>query len=260
MPIVTEHAPGAFCWPELSTHGAPAAKEFYTSLFGWKAEDGEVSPGVIYTMLTLSGKNIGALYEMHADQAKLGIPPHWLQYVAVADVEETARRAKAAGGTGVMAPFDVFDIGRMTLFQDPTGASIAAWQAKKAIGAEIVDEVGTPAWRELATRDPEAASRFYSQVFGWSFDAREMGGFTYHYITLNGKQNGGMMPMDAAWGDIPSHWMTYFRVADCDESARRAGELGAKTLVPPTDIPNVGRFSCQQDPQGAPFSIIQMKA
>jgi hypothetical protein len=54
--------------------------------------------------------------------------------------------------------------------------------------------------------------------------------------------------------------MIYITVADCDERAVRAGQLGAKICVPPRDIPNVGRFSVMADPAGAMFSIIQMTA
>jgi predicted enzyme related to lactoylglutathione lyase len=52
--------------------------------------------------------------------------------------------------------------------------------------------------------------------------------------------------------------MIYITVANCDERAARATQLGGNVCVPPTDIPNVGRFSVIGDPQGATFSLIQM--
>ena len=64
------------------------------------------------------------------------------------------------------------------------------------------------------------------------------------------------MQMTEEWGELPSHWMIYFSVADCDAAAAKATELGGSVKVPPTDIPPVGRFSVIQDPQGAVFSII----
>jgi predicted enzyme related to lactoylglutathione lyase len=54
--------------------------------------------------------------------------------------------------------------------------------------------------------------------------------------------------------------MVYITVANCDERAARAAQLGGNIRVPPTDIPNVGRFSVIADPQGAAFSLIQMTA
>jgi predicted enzyme related to lactoylglutathione lyase len=72
---------------------------------------------------------------------------------------------------------------------------------------------------------------------------------------------GGLLPMQGAqWQGVPPHWSIYITVADCDERAARAGQLGGKVCVPPTDIPNVGRFSVIGDPQGAMFNIIQMTA
>lgn len=62
-----------------------------------------------------------------------------------------------------------------------------------------------------------------------------------------------------AWREIPSHWMVYFQVKDADERALRAVALGARTVAPPRDIPQVGRFAALEDPQGAVFSIFQAK-
>ena len=56
---------------------------------------------------------------------------------------------------------------------------------------------------------------------------------------------------------IPSHWMVYIAVADCDATAAKAGASGGKVVIPPTEI-MVGKFACVADPQGAMFSIIQM--
>ncbi len=72
---------------------------------------------------------------------------------------------------------------------------------------------------------------------------------------------GGMLPMRGdQWQGVPPHWMIYVTVADCDERAKHAAEIGGKVCVPPTDIPNTGRFSVISDPQGAMFALIQMAA
>jgi predicted enzyme related to lactoylglutathione lyase len=56
---------------------------------------------------------------------------------------------------------------------------------------------------------------------------------------------------------VPPHWMIYIKVDSADRSASRAVQLGAQQIVPPSDIPNVGRFAVFQDPTGAPISIFQ---
>jgi hypothetical protein len=110
----------------------------------------------------------------------------------------------------------------------------------------------------LATRDAKKAGEFYAQVFGWEGQVQQMGGTDYTTFYNQGNMNAGMIQMTAEWGDVPPHWMVYLTVEDCDASVQKAESLGAKILMPPTDIPQVGRFAVLQDPQGAAFSIIKL--
>src|SRR3990172_3923120 len=105
-----EFAPGTFCWVELGTTNGNAAKKFYTELFGWSFNDNPIGPDMVYTMLTLNGKDVGALYQMTSEMTSQDIPPHWLSYVSVTSADETAERAKALGATLLKEPFDVFDV------------------------------------------------------------------------------------------------------------------------------------------------------
>ena len=75
---------------------------------------------------------------------------------------------------------------------------------------------------------------------------------------LGGQSIGGMMEIRPEMGPVPPNWLPYFMVEDCDVVANKAAATGGKLNVPPTDIPNVGRFSVIQDPQGAMFAIIKL--
>src|SRR5438034_7160186 len=112
MQETPKYTPGTFCWVELGTTNGEAAKKFYTELFGWDFNDNPIGPDMVYTMLTLDGKDVGALYKMSPEMTSQGIPPHWLSYVSVASVDETANKAKSLGGTLMKEAFDVFDVGR----------------------------------------------------------------------------------------------------------------------------------------------------
>ena len=81
-------------------------------------------------------------------------------------------------------------------------------------------------------------------------------GGDYTVVKAGGEAMGGMMPMPAQAEGAPPRWGIYVTVEDVDETARLAEELGARTLFPPTDIPDVGRFCTLQDPQGAVISVI----
>src|SRR5947209_4405375 len=128
MATVDKHAPGSFAWIELATTDQEAAKKFYTSLFGWSVNDFPMGPGQFYSMFGLEGRNAGAAYTIDPVKMK-GAPANWALYVAVADADATAEKVRAAGGTVMAPPFDVYDFGRMAVLQDPTGAVFHIWQA-----------------------------------------------------------------------------------------------------------------------------------
>src|SRR5438309_2655853 len=149
MPTKTKYEHGQFSWVELGTTDSAAAKKFYGGLFGWTFEDMPAGPDMIYTMNKLGNHRTSALYKMGKDMQ--GMPPHWLSYVTVDDVDATTAKAKQNGAKAMKEPFDVMDVGRMSVLTDPTGAHIALWQAKKHIGAGIVNEPGALTWNELFT-------------------------------------------------------------------------------------------------------------
>jgi predicted enzyme related to lactoylglutathione lyase len=210
----------------------------------------------------MRGKEVGAACTMQADERQLGIPPHWNLYVTVADVEETAKRAAGLGAKVLLQPLDVMDAGRMAVLQDPTGAVFHLWKPGRSIGAKILNEPGALCWSELTTRDTKAAESFYTELFGWtpkhSAPAAVM---DYTEFSVQGQPSIGMMAMPAHMPPtVPSFWMPYFQVADCDATAAKAGELGAKVMVGPQDIPSTGRFAIVQDPQGAVFAVFKFGA
>ena len=78
----------------------------------------------------------------------------------------------------------------------------------------------------------------------------------YTVVKVGDDAVGGIMPIPSQAEGTPPNWGGYVTVDDVDATAKQAEELGAKILVPLTDIPNVGRFFVLQDPQGAVISAI----
>ena len=113
---------------------------------------------------------------------------------------------------------------------------------------------GAFSWCELMTTDVQAATRFYTELLGWTTE--EVPGMAYTVVQTGGVGIGGIMAIPSQAAGATPHWGTYVTVDDVDATAHKAQELGAKTIVPLTDIPNVGRFYTFQDPQGAVISII----
>jgi predicted enzyme related to lactoylglutathione lyase len=197
-------------------------------------------------MATIGGRAAAAMFES-ADRH-----PAWASYVTVDDVDATTARAGDLGANVLAEPFDVMEVGRMSTIQDPTGAVFCLWQPRTSIGAEIVNTHGSLSMNQLNTSDPEAAERFYGELFGWRFDKVSQEP-PYWGIRRGDRLNGGMMPLPPG-APMPSHWLVYFGIDDLDSSAERIGSSGGTVMVGPQEVP-AGRFVVAQDPQGAFFAL-----
>src|SRR5438128_1789259 len=107
MGKIESYAPGSFCWAELATSDAAAAKRFYSEMFGWTPVDVPTPQGA-YTLLKSGGEDAAAL-----SPAQPGVPVHWGVYFAVASADQTAAQVGPSGGKLITGPFDVMDVGRM---------------------------------------------------------------------------------------------------------------------------------------------------
>lgn len=247
----TRHPAGTFSWVDLATTDADGAKVFYGSLLGWQFEDMPIPDAPPYSMATIGGRTVAAIYAKRDDAQ----PSAWLSYVTVDDADSSAARAGELGAAVISQPFDVLEAGRMAVLQDPTGAVFAVWQAKQSIGAQLVNDAGALTMNQLNTDDPDAAQAFYSGLFGWTFQQVASGEQPYWGIHNGGRLNGGMMPTPQGW-EIPSHWLAYFTTADLDASVVQVRELGGGVTVGPVPIP-AGRFAVATDPQGAGFALFE---
>jgi predicted enzyme related to lactoylglutathione lyase len=245
----TSYPPGTFSYVELVTSDADAAKAFYNSLFGWEYEDTPIPEGMTYTMASRDGRQVGALFA--SDEQ----PPHWNCYVTVASADDAAERARESGGTVVMEPFDVMELGRMAVVVDPTGAALCLWEPKSHIGASLVNTPGALTWNDLITPDPEGAAEFYGKLFGWTTEEiPEAGG--YRVIRNGERANGGMMPLDPErmGADVPPNWMPYFGHEDVGRVVEEVGGLGGQVYNGPMRMPQ-GSIAVLGDPQGAAFAV-----
>ena len=110
---------------------------------------------------------------------------------------------------------------------------------------------------ELITTDLTSAEEFYGELLGWTFtETKTIYGNPYLVIHRDGTIVGGMMLKD---GNVPDDvipcWDTYITVDDIEASAKRVEKLGGEVILPPTDIPKVGRFCVIKDPQGISLNL-----
>jgi len=249
------YAPGTFCWADLGTTDADAAKAFYTRVFGWEAvdspvgDDGDDGDDGTYTTFKLEGHDVAALYEM-GEEERSHLMPHWSSYVSVEDVDLLAPRVRELGGEVLAEPFDVMQAGRMAAMRDPTGATLNLWQPREQLGARRVNDPGCMCWNELASPDPARARDFFTELLGWTIEPEESG---YAVIKQAGAINGGMRPLQDG---EPTHWLIYFTVAALDETVTAIREAGGSVIAGPLTTP-VGRVAAVGDPQGAAFALYE---
>lgn len=252
---------GQFCWTELATTDVEGAQAFYGGVLGWefahKPMPGDVG---VYVMITKGGKDVGGMYDITAvPNMPEGVPPHWMPYIRVNDVDGVLAAAQEHGGGMTFPAMDVPDVGRMAGMRDPHGAAVSLFRPAGAPGAPLCGtDAGAFTWWELATPDIAAAKAFYTAILPWTSQDMEMGPSKYSMMMLPDCPAGGMLEMTKEWAGIPPHWMSYIAVDDCDAACEQVKELGGKVCFGPFDIPSVGRNAVINDPQGAAVSLIKL--
>ena len=117
--------PNPFVHLELSTPDTAQAKTFYSALFGWEFTDNDMGSMIYSTFKPSTGPG-GGIFSMP------GMPTFWLAYVGVDDVKTATDKAVSLGATVHRAPMEIPNIGWMSILVDPTGATIALFEPKKA--------------------------------------------------------------------------------------------------------------------------------
>ncbi len=256
---------GDFIWYELITPDPDGALAFYGPMLGWSVKDAGM-PGMDYR---LAGTGEGDVAGIMKTPDGAPMPPAWLGYVGVDDVDKMVASIADGGGAVHMPANDIPGVGRMAFVADPQGASF--YVMKGAVEGESLSfsydkpRPGHCAWNELSTTDPEAAKHFYGQRFGWVKDGEmDMGPMgKYEFLRHAGRSDGSVMGegmLGAVMPKMPEMpvcaWTYYFRVPDIDAAVAHIETKGGAVTQPPIEIPG-GDFSMNAiDPQGAHFALV----
>ena len=245
---------GRFVWYDLMTTDPTGAADFYTKIAGWGTQPWEGSP-TPYTMWTTHDTPIGGVVKLGPEMGPT--PPHWIGYVAVPNVDESAVQAESLGGKLLTPPMDIPEVGRFAVITDPQGAAIAIFTPKDAPSTpEVVPNVGEISWHELTTTDHTAAYDFYEKLFGWNKTGdHDMGDMGVYQLYGRGEHQLGGMWTKPADMPIPPNWLYYIRVPNVDEATERVKSLGGQVLNGPMDVPGGDRIAQCLDPQGAAFAV-----
>jgi uncharacterized protein len=109
---------------------------------------------------------------------------------------------------------------------------------------------------ELSTSDTGKAKEFYTKLFGWTFTDNDMGnGMIYSTFKPDNGPGGGLYSMPGA----PTAWLAYVGVDEINAATKKATSLGAKVVLGPQEVPNIGWMTILTDPTGATIALWQPK-
>lgn len=121
---------------------------------------------------------------------------------------------------------------------------------------QAMKQHGAFSWNELMTTDVSAAKAFYSELFGWAMLDEQTPEMIYTMVKAGDQDVGGIMAIPPEARGTPPSWGSYVTVDEVDKQAAKVESLGGKIIMPPRDIPDVGRFAVISDPQGAMLTLI----
>src|SRR3954453_3426578 len=100
---------------------------------------------------------------------------------------------------------------------------------------------------QIISKKPDETAQFYSELFGWSIDADNPMGYRRIMTGSEHGIQGGIWP---APRQAPTFVQLFITVDNLESNVKRAVELGAKILIPPTTLPEGDAMAVLHDPQG----------
>lgn len=258
--------PGSPTWMDLGTDDVAGATSFYTQLFGWDFLDQGPDFGGYQMIKQGDGFVGGAMSSKMTPEGPTDepqFPTSWTIYLRVEDIDAALAKVEPAGGSIMLPAMEVGEAGKMAVVVAADGAVVGMWQPVEFPGYDFTGKPGTPVWFETMSKDYDAASAFYTEVFGWNLV--QMPGTPEgqpRYATNGAEAEAACGICEASSflpDDVPSYWRMYLAVEDCDAAVEKVQELGGSLLDGPMDSP-FGRLATVTDPQGGMFQVIQPPA
>lgn len=262
---------GVTCWVDIEVVDVEEAARFYGVLFGWTFLDVGRKPR--YLIAQRDRQDAAGISQRPVDEP-IARPAAWNTYISVREINPVADHLVSAGGRIAESPSNFVEGALIASCLDPEGIPFRLWQSQERYGAQVANTPGAWNFSDLHTADPSAATAFYGGLFGWIFDdigfatmIRQPGYGDHLAATsdpwIHQRQSGAQVPpgfADAfAWlalaQDDQPHWHVTFTVADRDDSAAAAEDLGA--IVVSSADTEWTRDAQIRDPQGAVFTVSQ---
>jgi predicted enzyme related to lactoylglutathione lyase len=265
LPSITEsptnsRSPGKVVWHDLLTRTPAESRRFYEELFGWEFDSVGAVLGFgsddAYSIIRNNGQLIGGMIDANKLNSNEDIS-QWVTLISVDDINVAVAKFESQGGVIFTPPTDLAQRGQIAVVAGPTGALFGLLQTKDGDPADREPVTNDFLWNELWTTDVEAATRFYSDIFGYTYtdentdeDDRDD---DYRVLRRDNTPRAGVMlnPFE----DVKPVWVNYIRVEDPAAITARVDELGGRILVEaqPRDIGGTVAFIA--GPSGAGIAL-----
>lgn len=255
--------PGSPAWIDYAAPDFAAQRAFYEALFGWTFEDAGEEFGH-YQMITKGGASVGGAMDADLLAEMTGAPVQpaaWSVYLKTADMDATLEAVREHGGTVLVEPMAVGELGVMAFVAGPGGEAVGFWQDGTFTGHDLPLTAGTSVWFELMSTRFDDALEFYRAVAGWEPTLMDEDGdgedHGPRYATNHPMERATAGVCDASsW--LPEgavgYWRMYIGVEDTDAALEVVREHGGRVLDGPQDSP-FGRATTVADPAGATFQL-----
>ncbi len=249
----TQQLPGKIVWADLFTSDIDAARDFYTSLFGWQWREIADKP-VPYGIFSHEGVDVAGLVEWEPSQPQRPYG-RWLFYASTPNVDEAVTVTLARGGTVLSPARDVAGRGRFAIVSDPEELPFGFIDSSSGDPADYRARHGDWIWFNLFSRAAEQASEFYRLTAGYVLQPDTTRSDLFDIVlSSQGHARAGIKLIPPVGGNAPA-WVGFVRVPDADAAVRRATELGGEVLFTPPadDIP----MALLRGPNGAIFGVLE---
>ena len=127
---MAEHARppvGTIAWVDLTVPDAPLVRDFYKAVVGWTSEDVTMDDYADFNMISpVTGMPAAGI--CHTRGANADLPPYWLMYVIVANLDQSVDACRKVGGSVISGPRSMGEHGRFAVIHDPAGAPMGLFE------------------------------------------------------------------------------------------------------------------------------------
>jgi uncharacterized protein len=246
------YIPGKFVHADLVTNDLSAATVFYGGLFGW-----EFDKRSDYAVVFAGDRDMGTIFqrELPPDATR---KPRWVAYMSVPDVAAAQQVVTNNGGSTVLAPRTVPDLGTLAIFSDAEGAVFGVIHRNGGDPEDYLAEPGEWIWIQLISRDAVVAGEFYGQLAPYELFDNELSERSGSYVLASeGYARAGLVTMPAERTDIQPTWLPFVRVESIADAIAKAQSLGGKVLVAPRQDLADGKAAVIADSTGAAIGILE---